>query len=104
MRREQEPLGHLYFAKKPGQSPFPEEDARAVELLAAFAGVAIENAKLYGALRREVAAREDLLSMVSHDLRTPLSAVRMAAQLVNSSLDPEMPAGKQTDIIVRSAQ
>ncbi|WP_187292862.1 GAF domain-containing sensor histidine kinase [Beutenbergia cavernae] len=45
-------LGRLYLTEKPGG--FTDEDVETVELLAAAAGIAIENARLYGeAARRE---------------------------------------------------
>ncbi|HEX8795086.1 MAG TPA: HAMP domain-containing sensor histidine kinase [Polyangiaceae bacterium] len=53
-------------------------------------------------LRQEVARREDLVSIVSHDLRNPLSAVGMAARTLRRSLGPEAPARKQVDMIARN--
>lgn len=53
-------------------------------------------------LRQEVARREDLVSIVSHDLRNPLSAVGMAARALRRSLGPEAPSRKQVDMIARN--
>lgn len=43
------------------------------------AALAMENAILYDEARRAVRAREDVLAVVSHDLRNPLSAIAMSA-------------------------
>ena len=51
-------------------------------------------------------AREEALATVSHDLRSPLSAIDTAAALLERRLGRELPDGiwrKQTDVIRRSA-
>jgi signal transduction histidine kinase len=103
VRHESEVIGHLFLAKSPGAPPFSEQDTRAVELLAAFAGAAIENAKLYAALHREVVAREDLLSMVSHDLRNPLAVVYTAARILQVASNVGGRERDQVDVIARNA-
>jgi signal transduction histidine kinase len=95
-------VGQLYLAKKPGSPPFTEQDASAMELLATFVSTALQNASLYAAIRREVAQREDLLSMVSHDLRNPLSAVALAARLLGQSPGPEAATSRHVEIIARN--
>jgi signal transduction histidine kinase len=57
--------------------------------------------------RAEAASRtrEDLMAVVSHDLRNPLSAIATAATLLrrNSDSDPTGRATKQAELILRSA-
>lgn len=50
-----------------------------------------EDARLYEDAQRAIRAREEILAMVTHDLRTPLSAVVAAASLLTSmdSVDPD---------------
>ncbi|MGE0702998.1 MAG: ATP-binding protein [Vicinamibacterales bacterium] len=67
-------------------------DVRTAEDLARSAAVAIDNARLYDDALRAVRAREDILSIVAHDLRTPLSVVTTAASLL-TSLDAVHPDG-----------
>jgi signal transduction histidine kinase len=71
--------GSLYLARAPGEAAFTDEDQRVAELLAAYAGVAIGNARLYRQALEATRAREDLLATVSHDLRNPLSTIRLAS-------------------------
>jgi len=58
--------------------------------------------------RAEAASRmrEDLVAIVSHDLRNPLSAITMSAQLLRHSLPAELDGRsvKQLEIISRSAE
>ena len=51
------------------------DDVRMTEDLAQRAAVAIENACLFEDAQRAVRAREDVLGVVTHDLRTQLSAL-----------------------------
>jgi signal transduction histidine kinase len=102
VRHEHDQVGHLYLARAPGAPPFGEQDERAVELLATIAATAIRNAKLYAELRQEVARREDLVSIVSHDLRNPLSAVALAARTLRRALGAEAPGRRQVDTIARN--
>jgi signal transduction histidine kinase/PAS domain-containing protein len=63
--------------------------------LARRASIAIDNVRLYAEAQESVRAREDLLAIVSHDLRNPLGVVlASSALLLKSSLPPE-PPGKE---------
>src|SRR5262249_57150297 len=42
-------VANLYLARKQGEPAFSEDDERAAEMLAAYVGVAIANARLYNA-------------------------------------------------------
>jgi signal transduction histidine kinase len=39
----------------------------------------VDNARLYGVAQRATCARDEVLGIVSHDLRNPLSAIAMCA-------------------------
>ncbi|HEX5973412.1 MAG TPA: ATP-binding protein [Gemmatimonadaceae bacterium] len=69
------------------------------------AALALDNARLYHASRRASLARDEVLSVVSHDLRNPLSGISMCASVL---LDPE-PAPTESvrsmaEVIRESAQ
>ena len=59
--------------------PADLELARAV---ANRAALAIENALLYGRAQRALASRDEILAIVSHDLRTPASTIAMCARIL----------------------
>ena len=63
--------------------------------LADRAAMAIENAVLFRRAQRATAARDQVLSVVSHDLRNPLSAVSMLSRRL---ADDELAAGEHRSI------
>jgi PAS domain S-box-containing protein len=69
------------------------------------AGLAIQNAQLYREAREAVRLREQVLAVVSHDLRNPLSAAMLAAEaLSRKARDRDEPGMlKQAETIRRSA-
>jgi signal transduction histidine kinase len=67
-------------------------DARDVQLaedLGRLAGLAVDNAVLYREAQAAVQARDDMLSVVSHDLGNPLSAIRIGTSLLLRGIPPE---------------
>jgi signal transduction histidine kinase len=50
--------------------------------LARRAAAAVDNARLYAAAQRATRSRDDMLAIVSHDLRNPLSTIQLSAQLL----------------------
>jgi signal transduction histidine kinase len=77
-------VGGLYLARSPGEPPFSADDEHVAKLLASYAGVALENARLYRKAREATRAREDLLATVSHDLKNPLHTIRISSQLLQA--------------------
>ena len=71
----------------PGQ-PFTAHDLALVEDLCDRIGLALDNSRLYQDLRAAVRARDDLLAVVSHDLRNALSVMVGSASLLE-----RVPAG-----------
>jgi signal transduction histidine kinase len=72
--------GNLYLTEKEGGRDFTEEDEELVQLLAAQAAVAIENARLYGSARRWLRQLESLTEVGNAiasetDLRTLLELI-----------------------------
>lgn len=79
-----EPVGNLYLARRRGRPEFTGDDERAARLLAVYVGVAVHNAGLYREAYAATRAREDLLAVVSHDLKNPLNAILMGAGLLQT--------------------
>ena len=79
-------VANLYLARKQGEPAFSEDDERAAEVLAAYVGVAIVNARLYNQALAATRAREDLLATVSHDLKNPLSTIRISTEMLRRTV------------------
>jgi signal transduction histidine kinase len=77
--------GELVGALCLGFSTQPQ-DARLAVDAAAFAGLAVQSAWLHEELRVLAWVRDDVLAVVSHDLKTPLAAIRLGAQLLSRQL------------------
>ncbi|HXA20045.1 MAG TPA: GAF domain-containing sensor histidine kinase [Thermoanaerobaculia bacterium] len=65
--------------------PFTQEDASLLGELSRHGSLSIDNARLYLESQQAVQAREEVLAIVSHDLRSPLNAVMLAASLLQTS-------------------
>ncbi|HEX6533638.1 MAG TPA: PAS domain S-box protein [Gemmatimonadaceae bacterium] len=98
-------LGAIGFiSTRPGRR-YDEADVQLAEELARRAAQVMDNARLYAVAQRAIRARDDVLGVVSHDLRNPLSAISMCASTL---LDPEPASAKNVhylaDTIMRSAE
>jgi PAS domain S-box-containing protein len=79
-----------------------ERERRLVEQLAARAALHVENAHLYRQARQAVRARDELIAVVSHDLKNPLVAILVQAGLLAKTLENEN-GRRYVDSIQRSA-
>jgi signal transduction histidine kinase len=75
-------FGAIELVRGPGSPPYRASDARLVEELGRRIALAIENARMFELTRRAVAAREQLLALVCHDLRDPLSVIQVRSGLL----------------------
>jgi signal transduction histidine kinase len=73
---------------------FLENDEAILVQLAHMASIAIENAWLYESARAAVKARDDMIEIVSHDLRNPLNTIVIGASMLDSASLP--PHASQT--------
>jgi PAS domain S-box-containing protein len=67
------------------------------------AGYAIENARLYRNAQDATRAREEILAIVSHDLRNPLAAIDLGATVALETSDIGPKARKHVEAIHRAA-
>jgi signal transduction histidine kinase len=75
-------IGALAFVSSKASRPFDAEDLRSAEALALRAALSIDNARLYQANQRALRARDEVLGVVAHDLRNPLNAVSLEAEIL----------------------
>lgn len=66
---------------------YTKTDLRAAEDLAFRAGMAIENALLYRQAQEAIRSRDDFLSIASHELKTPLTTLKLQSQSSKRSID-----------------
>jgi signal transduction histidine kinase len=71
------------------------DDLSLAEELARRAAVALDNSSLYRAAREATRARDDMLGVVSHDLRNPIHTAYMSAALLLELMPPADESGTQ---------
>jgi len=92
-----------FVAINPTRHYGAEERALAVEL-ARRAALAIDNARLYTAAQAATRARDDVLAIVSHDLRNPIHTIQMSAALLQELYpDPQELLIRQLAVIRRAS-
>jgi PAS domain S-box-containing protein len=97
-----ETLGALTLISVDGRS-FGSEQQALAEKYAAVAAGALANAKLYGIAQRANRARDDVLGVVSHDLRNPISAIAMCARALEETPAGDEAARKQLLLTIRES-
>lgn len=81
--------GTVSFVRTAARPPFDEADLELTEELALRAALAVENARLYDAALGATRARDDMLGVVSHDLRNPIHSVFMSSSFLLELLPEE---------------
>ncbi|MEO7823381.1 MAG: ATP-binding protein [Gemmatimonadaceae bacterium] len=85
-----ETLGALTLISASSDRSYGDDDLDLATDLARRAALAVDNARLYQQAQQATRARDDVLGIVSHDLRNPLNTINMAATFL---LDIVGPAG-----------
>jgi PAS domain S-box-containing protein len=88
-------LGALSFVSTNPDRKFRPNDQKLAEQLAWHATLALENSRLYQEAKLAIQMRENILGIVSHDLRSPLTAIAINMQLIlRGKTDPKEIAEK----------
>lgn len=84
-------LGAVAFCRDASAPPYEQGDLAMAEDFTHRAALALDNARLYETSRKATRARDEMLGLVSHDLRNPLSAISMcvAGLLEQPDMDRE---------------
>jgi len=94
----------LSLIRMKDRAPFTEADFELAKDLGTRAALSAENARLYGEAQRAIEMREEILAVVSHDLRNPLNAISLAASSLSRREDVPDVARKPAARIASSAQ
>jgi signal transduction histidine kinase len=79
-------IGAITFVRSQAGRPYSSEDVAFAEDLARRAAVAIDNARLYGEAQTAIKARDEFLSVAAHELKTPLTSMRLSVDLAQRHL------------------
>lgn len=75
-------LGVLTFVSCSSGRRYANADVATMSELAAHAAMAMENARLYNEAQRAIAARQEVLAFVSHDLKNPLMGIMLTTETI----------------------
>lgn len=96
------PIGVIHLIMSDSGRRYRDSDLEIAIELGQRAGVAVDNARLYREARTAIRVRDDVLAIVSHDLRTPLGAIDLGSGLLLQHLGGDPRARKHIDVIRRS--
>ncbi|SEL78198.1 GAF domain-containing protein [Stigmatella aurantiaca] len=101
-------LGSITFAYTGSHRSYRRSDLRLAMELAARAGLAVDNALLYGASQEAVRLRDEFLAVASHELKTPLTPLNLRLQSLRRELErrgtPVNPARVQEHVAALQRQ
>jgi PAS domain S-box-containing protein len=80
-----QPVGAIAFISSSPTRVYGKADVPMLEELARRAALSIENARLYRVAQRAIRSRDDVLAIVAHDLRNPLNAIGLQAEMLATS-------------------
>ncbi|MDQ3280875.1 MAG: GAF domain-containing protein [Acidobacteriota bacterium] len=95
-------VGALTFVLSDSLRRYSEADLAFAEELGRRAAVAIENSQLYGEAQAANRAKDDFLATLSHELRTPMTAILGWSRMLKMGLSDEETT-EAVDAIERSA-
>ncbi|MCI0570132.1 MAG: ATP-binding protein [Myxococcaceae bacterium] len=100
-------LGIVTLVSSNPRRRFDDSDLALAEELCARAALAIDNALLFQQAERATAARDELLAVVTHDLRNPLGSIVTVAKILEKTSGAErraQPIEKYAEMILRSTE
>jgi GAF domain-containing protein len=80
LRARERLLGTMTLVLSPGGRRYDQRDLALGEELARRAAMAIDNARLYREAKEAIRLRDDFISGASHELNTPIAALRLSVE------------------------
>ncbi len=84
-------VGALTLMRLQRTSAFGDDDRLLADQIAMRAALAVENARLYRDAQRALRARDEMLAVVSHDLRNPLSVIGLSLRMLAPAVRADQP-------------
>jgi PAS domain S-box-containing protein len=81
--------GSLEFIAGPSKANFTPQDLSLAEDLGTRAGIAIENSLLYSSAQSAIQARDEFVSIASHELKTPITSLKLQLQMMIRGINIE---------------
>jgi PAS domain S-box-containing protein len=100
MSRSGEVIGGLFFGH-PELGVFTEREEKLVAGLAAQVSVAMDNARLFQRAQAAITSRDTFLSIASHELRTPITSMKMQTQHMRKRIAHDDPAAFSPERVTR---
>ncbi|MDQ6770158.1 MAG: ATP-binding protein [Gemmatimonadota bacterium] len=82
---------------------FDGDDLGFAEDLARLTALALDNARLHDTVRASLRAREEIVGVVSHDLRNPVAAVKMLSRTLLRASDSDATSARESIELIAQA-
>jgi signal transduction histidine kinase len=94
--------GAIAFAVTDPDRRFQADDVALCQRLASRVALAMQNARFYQNVQQALTTRDEVLAVVSHDLRNPLQTIGLSVQLLQELSPTEASQRRQLDRISRA--
>jgi signal transduction histidine kinase len=97
-------IGVLAMYTSESGRQYTADDLALAEEVARRAALAVDNARLYHEAELATRARDQMLSIVAHDLRNPLGTMLMVSELLEETLPADSPSRRHVGMMRRAGK